>query len=72
MLKMDGYNEAIIGEVNRFGSNFILYDYKKVININMQMGMTEEEATEYWSYNQVGAWVGDETPAFLMPPEEEA
>ena len=72
LLKMDGYNEAIVGVVHRFGSDFVIYDYKAVISINMQMGMTEEEAEEWWSYNQVGAWVGDQTPGFLMPPEEDA
>ena len=65
LLKMDGFNEAIIGEVLRFSDRFILYDHKKVINILMR-DMSEEDALEYWSYNQLGAWVGDGTPAFLV------
>jgi hypothetical protein len=29
-------------------------------------GMTEEEAVEYFDFNQIGAWVGDRTPCFLI------
>ena len=70
LLKMDGFNEAIIGEVMRFNDRFILYDHKKVIEILMR-DMSQEEALEYWEFNQVGAWVGDGTPAFLMETLED-
>ena len=65
LLKMDGFDEAIIGEVMRFGDRFLLYDHAKVIEILMR-DMSEEEAMEYWSYNQAGAWVGEGTVGFLM------
>jgi len=68
MLKMDGFNEAIIGEVMRYSDTFILYDHQKVIEILMR-DMSEEDALDYWSFNQVGSWVGDGTPAFLMTRE---
>lgn len=29
-------------------------------------GMTYEEALEYYEYNQLGAYVGERTPAFLI------
>jgi len=29
-------------------------------------GMTYEEAVEYFEYNQMGAWVGERTPCFLI------
>lgn len=70
LLKMDGFDEAIIGEVIRYSDRFLIYDHKKVIEILMR-DMTEEEAMEYWSYNQVGAWVGEGTPGFLMECVEE-
>tara|TARA_R110000824_G_scaffold25767_3_gene89371 strand:- start:14947 stop:15180 length:234 start_codon:yes stop_codon:yes gene_type:complete len=70
LLKMDGFDEAIIGEVLRFSDRFILYDHKKVIEILMK-DMSEEDALDYWSFNQVGAWVGDGTPAFLMEKIDE-
>ena len=28
--------------------------------------MSYDDALEHWSFNQVGSWVGEETPAFLM------
>ena len=71
MLKMDGFDEAIIGEVQRFSDTFILYDHSKVMEILMR-DMSEEDALDYWSYNQVGAWVGDGTPAFLMSEDVES
>jgi hypothetical protein len=30
----------------------------------------EEEAVEFHQFNQLGAWVGDHTPAFIDTPEE--
>jgi hypothetical protein len=66
LLKMDGYNAAILGRGVRFNTEFIIYDYEEVISISMEMGMTAEEAHEFWEYNQVGAWVGEGTPAFLI------
>jgi hypothetical protein len=32
----------------------------------MRDGMTWEEAEEYFEFNQMGAWVGDSTPCFLI------
>lgn len=66
LLVMNGYDDAIVGVVERCGqAPFILYDSKKVIDINVQMGMSLEEAQEYFDYNQHGAWVGDSTPGFI-------
>ena len=31
----------------------------------MEMGMSHEEAVEYFEYNQIGAYVGDHTPCFI-------
>ena len=69
MLKMDGYDEAIIGEVQRFTDTFILYAFNKVMEI-LQRDMSEQDAIDYWSFNQVGAWCGEGTPGFLMTRKE--
>jgi len=66
LLIMDGFDEAIIGQVMRFDQRFVLYDHEKVIEILMSEGMSYEDAIDHWSYNQVGGWVGEYTPAFLM------
>jgi hypothetical protein len=64
LLKADGFDEAIIGVVQRIGLQAICYDLNKVIAILMR-DMTEEEAWEYYQFNIAGAWVGESTPVFL-------
>ncbi len=64
---MDGYDDCIMGAVVRFGSEpFLLYDQDAVIGKLMNEGMTHEDAVEFHEYNQLGAWVGDSTPAFFV------
>jgi hypothetical protein len=64
LLKMDGFDEAIVGVVQRIGLQAICYDTHKVIEILMK-DMTEEEAWDYYSFNMLGAYVGESTPVFL-------
>jgi len=66
MLKADGYNAAIMGIVQRCGQEpVILYDTDKVLEILVYSdGMTYDEAVEFFEFNVLGAWVGEETPAF--------
>ena len=72
LLIMDGFDEAILGVVRRFNQEYVLYDYEKVIEILMR-DMSYDDAVDYWGYNQVGAWVGEGTPGFLMTdPETES
>jgi hypothetical protein len=35
------------------------------IALNIEDGMTYEEAEEFYEFNTLGSWVGDGTPAFL-------
>jgi|TARA_Y100000310_G_scaffold266155_1_gene277547 hypothetical protein len=66
MTVMDGYEDCIVGICNRFGQEpIIAYDYEKIIQRHIDDGMTEDEAREYFDYNQIGAWVGDDTPCFI-------
>ena len=73
MRKMNGFDDCIAGVVERINQpNILCYDLDKVLKkLVNEHGMTEEEALEYWSYNQLGAWVGDTTPCFLRPAIEE-
>ena len=61
LLKMDGYNDAILGKCLRFNTEFVIYDYDKVILLLQRDGMTKQEAEEYWEFNMLGAWVGEHT-----------
>ena len=71
LMLMDGYDDCICGIGTRFGSEqFVVYDYAKVIAQNMSAGMTEEEAIEYFNYNQDCAYVGEHTPAFIVLTNE--
>ena len=66
LLLMDGYDDCFVGVCLRFGQEPIaIYDRSKVIRRLMKDGMSEEEAVEFHEFNQIGAWVGDQTPAFL-------
>ena len=70
LLKADGFDDAIIGVVQRIGVQAICYDQDKVIEILIERdGMTYEEAIEYFEFNIAGAWVGESTPFFLQPME---
>jgi len=70
MLVMDGYDDCIVGTVERFGQPTIYcYDKQKVINRLQSDGMTEDEAFEFFYFNQIGAYMGDTTPCFLSKTE---
>ncbi len=67
LLKMDGFDDCIAGVIERMGQEpIICYDKTKVLDQMVKDGMTYEEAVEYFEYNQMGAWVGERTPCFLI------
>ena len=67
-LTMDGYDDCVIGVLERFGMEpIVLYDKEKVIQKLMDDGCDSYEgANEYYEYNQLGGWHGDKTPGFLI------
>tara|TARA_E500000305_G_scaffold92393_1_gene80457 strand:+ start:764 stop:994 length:231 start_codon:yes stop_codon:yes gene_type:complete len=68
MLTMDGYDDCIVGIVERFGMEpIVCYDKDKVLQRHRDDGMDYDEAIEFFEYNQLGAWVGDRTPCFISP-----
>lgn len=65
-LTMDGYDDCIVGVVERFGQEpIVCYDKAKVLARHMKDGMTCDEAEEFFYFNQHGAWMGEATPCFL-------
>lgn len=69
-LVMDGYDDCIAGVLQRFGMPLIVvYDKEKVIQKLVDDGMTCDEAHEFFEYNQLGAWMGEGTPAFITTLE---
>jgi len=65
LLRMDGFDDAILGVVERIGLQTVCYDLNKVIKILMKQGMDEQDAWDWYQFNMVGAWVGEATPVFL-------
>lgn len=67
MLLADGFEGAFIGVATRCGQpTLAVYSAHKCIKILVERdGMTHEEALEYFNFNVVGGWVGEETPLFL-------
>lgn len=61
------YDSAIMGVIERFGipGPIICYDREKVLQVNVDDGMNEEEALEFYDFNTLGAWMGEGTPVFL-------
>ena len=72
LMVMYGYDDCIIGVVERFGqSPIVCYDKVKIIQKLESDGMDNEEAEEFFSFNQLGAGMGDLTPCFLSPTESD-
>jgi hypothetical protein len=65
---LDGLDTAIIGIVEEFGNGpRILYSKEKVIDILVKRdGMTSEEAIEYYDFNILGLYAGEQNPVFLI------
>ena len=67
MLKLDGFDNAIIGVGERCTTDsMIVYDYDKMVKVLVTRDdMSYEEAEEYIDFNIVGAWIGDTTPIIV-------
>jgi hypothetical protein len=69
MLKIDGYDEALIGIAEQCtGIKLLAYDYLKLIKItqdNSKSRMSYEDAMEYVDFNIVGAYMGEGTPLIV-------
>lgn len=65
---LDGLDEAIIGVTEEFGNNSrILYSKDKILNILCERdGMNIEEAIEFYDYNILGLYAGEQNPIFLF------
>jgi hypothetical protein len=66
VLLADGLESAFLGIGRQFTHPVAIYSYKKTIKCLKGMGMTIEDAEEYFDYNIAGAFVGDQTPVFLQ------
>ena len=77
MLKADGFDEAIIGVGRRCGQpTIVVYNAeicREILHIQLKSNVVEDEvvadlaADEYFEFNVVGAWMGEDTPIFVEP-----
>ena len=67
-LLCDGFDEAIIGLAERINLGpVVAYDVDKMLKIMVERdGMTYEEAMDYFDYNLLGAWMGENTPVYIQ------
>ena len=65
---VDGFNDAIIGLAERINLGpVVAYDVDKMLEIMVERDkMTYEEAMEYFDYNILGAWMGENTPVYVF------
>ena len=77
----DGFDDAIIGVAQRINLCVAAYDVDKIIDIlKADMTLDDEElklsveeqdsiryemALEYFNFNIIGSWVGENTPVFI-------
>lgn len=66
LMMMDGYDNCILGVVERFGQKpIVCYDKEKIIFQLESEGMDKNEAEDFFYFNQIGAWMGESTPCFI-------
>jgi len=65
---LDGFNDAIIGIVEEFGNGpRILYSKDKILHtLEKRDGMSPLESIEFYEYNILGLFAGDQNPIFLI------
>ena len=67
-LLADGFEVAFLGVVyGKLRTPIACYSREGCLSILVSRdGMTEEDAEEFFAFNVEDAWVGDQTPVFLV------
>ena len=65
-LLCDGYEECLLGICHQLGRPPVAaYDYNACIAV-LQRDMSYEDAVEFFEFNTLGAWMGENTPVFIV------
>jgi hypothetical protein len=43
-----------------------VYEYRRLVRVFVEEGMTEDEAVEWMEVNTLGGWLGETTPIVLQ------
>jgi hypothetical protein len=65
---LDGLDDAIVGICEEFGSGpRIMYSKTKILEILQKRDlMTEEESEEFYDFNILGLYAGEQNPVFVI------
>lgn len=64
ILLADGFDEAFMGIASQANKLIAVYDREKCLKI-LEESMSRDEAVDYFEFNVVSAYVGENTPAFV-------
>ena len=65
ILTADGFDDAIVGLARRPNLTAVAYDVNKILQIMVDRGATSEEAREFFEFNVVDVWMGENTPVYI-------
>lgn len=66
----EGFEDCIVGVAEKFGGPPIaVMDLEKMLAKLEKGKMTREEAIEYFEFNILGAYIGDQTPVYMHVPD---
>lgn len=75
VLRADGFADALLGLALCAGTEnkpVLVYDVEKCLDVLMKRdGMTYEDAQEFFSFNTEDAFVGELTPIFVYPADDQ-
>jgi len=64
-----GFEDCIVGVAEKFGGPPVaVLDLEKMLEKLEQDGMSHDEALEYFEFNILGAYVGEQTPVYMHIP----
>jgi len=64
-----GFEDCIVGVAEKFGGPPVaVLDLEKILSKLRKEGMTYEKAIEYFEYNILGSYVGEQTPVYMHVP----
>jgi len=70
LMRLDGFNDAVVGHTCNLGHPVLVYDMDKIIEIlEHEQGMEHHEASDYFWFNVAGAYFGPETPIIMCLDE---
>lgn len=64
LLMADGFDDAIVGICSV--SFRLIYDYELMLGILIEQDMEEIDAIEYLEFNVLNAYVGPQTPIYML------